>query len=88
MTVLYDLSYAERRKKIKDAIHAQRKRWRWMHAEDQFFCCALCHLPLGGDMTLDHIVPLCKGGADSFENTQTTHLKCNEAKGDKHDPVL
>ncbi|WP_377326255.1 HNH endonuclease [Pimelobacter simplex] len=32
--------------------------------------------------SLDHIVPLSKGGAHSFENCQTAHLRCNLLKRD------
>jgi hypothetical protein len=32
---------------------------------------------------LDHIVPLSKGGAHSYENTQCLCRKCNGAKGNK-----
>lgn len=37
-----------------------------------------------GDVTLDHIVPLSKGGEDSYDNTQATHYRCNKKKGNKH----
>lgn len=33
------------------------------------------------DVTLDHIIPLTKGGDDSFENTQAAHGVCNWMKG-------
>ena len=32
--------------------------------------------------TIDHIIPLAKGGADSLENLAPAHRKCNRAKGD------
>ena len=30
--------------------------------------------------TLDHIVPLSKGGADRLDNWQLTHAHCNKIK--------
>lgn len=46
--------------------------------------CGLC----GGhvepeDASLDHVVPLSKGGEHSYANTQCTHWKCNNTKGAK-----
>jgi hypothetical protein len=36
---------------------------------------------MGDDVTLDHIMPVTKGGEDSFENTQAAHEVCNWMKG-------
>lgn len=57
--------------------------------------CAIC----GGDIdydttdhldpysfTVDHIIPLAKGGADTLDNKQPAHRKCNRDKSDK-DPA-
>ncbi len=46
--------------------------------------CGICGLfvPLD-EMTLDHIIPLIKGGEHSIKNVQIAHLICNSAKGDK-----
>ena len=35
------------------------------------------------DMHVDHIVPLAKGGADTFDNMQLLHKACNLSKGAK-----
>ncbi len=53
--------------------------------------CALCGEPI--DMTLknpdrfsfsiDHIIPLNKGGSNLFDNVQAAHLRCNCIKQDK-----
>ena len=32
--------------------------------------------------SIDHIIPISKGGADSYENTQAVHYECNERKAD------
>ena len=36
--------------------------------------------------TLDHIVPLAKGGEHSYANIQAAHLSCNSSKRDTHEP--
>lgn len=56
--------------------------------------CKLCMRPL--DMgarfphplspTLDHIIPLNKGGHHLYVNLQAAHFRCNTAKGDRIDP--
>lgn len=35
------------------------------------------------EFTIDHIVPLSKGGSHVFENMQPAHLSCNSRKGAK-----
>ena len=32
--------------------------------------------------SLDHILPLSKGGTSKIANLQLTHMKCNNVKGD------
>jgi 5-methylcytosine-specific restriction endonuclease McrA len=32
--------------------------------------------------TIDHIVPVSRGGSDDPSNLQTAHMVCNSAKGD------
>lgn len=45
--------------------------------------CALCGKPIEKmkDATIDHIVPLSKGGVHGVKNMQLAHLKCNQKKG-------
>lgn len=54
--------------------------------------CAICGLkmfkpfvngPPSLKATLDHIIPLSKGGLDHWENVQAVHHKCNQEKGNK-----
>lgn len=35
--------------------------------------------------TVDHIVPLAKGGADTLDNSAPAHRACNRAKSDTYD---
>lgn len=53
--------------------------------------CGICHeavdpelgYPHPGSVSLDHIVPMSKGGPHTYENTQCSHLRCNLIKRDK-----
>lgn len=45
--------------------------------------CFWCGKPLGDDVTLEHIVPLSKGGLDCESNWTLAHHKCNQEHGDK-----
>ena len=43
--------------------------------------CAICEEPLKfREMTIDHIVPLFRGGEHSYANTQPAHGLCNHIK--------
>jgi len=52
--------------------------------------CALCGDPIDYkahhldplSFTVDHTIPLNKGGSDDLDNKQPTHRKCNRAKSD------
>lgn len=45
--------------------------------------CAICGKPVKfKKMTVDHIVPLSKGGTNDRSNLQLAHLSCNRAKAD------
>jgi 5-methylcytosine-specific restriction endonuclease McrA len=43
-------------------------------------CCALCKGELGGQVHIDHIVPIALGGPHSQANLQVTHPYCNKRK--------
>jgi 5-methylcytosine-specific restriction endonuclease McrA len=44
--------------------------------------CGICKKPVNlEDMTIDHIIPLVKGGEHSYKNVQIAHLSCNSSKG-------
>jgi 5-methylcytosine-specific restriction endonuclease McrA len=47
-------------------------------------CCGICQQFVSLDeVTIDHHVPLSKGGRHSYFNTRPAHLGCNVAKGDR-----
>ena len=46
--------------------------------------CGICgDLVTRNDWTVDHIIPLSRGGEHSYANTQIAHLLCNIRKGTK-----
>ena len=46
--------------------------------------CYLCVKPiLFGDDSLEHVIPLSRGGNNAFENLQVAHLRCNQLKHNK-----
>ncbi|KAL6750970.1 hypothetical protein V8C86DRAFT_2794858 [Haematococcus lacustris] len=45
------------------------------------FCCQYCGS--NRELTLDHIVPVCKGGKNSWVNLVTACMSCNQRKGSK-----
>lgn len=34
-------------------------------------------------VTLDHVIPLCRGGTHTYDNVKAAHWLCNMQKGDK-----
>lgn len=45
--------------------------------------CALCGKPITNmkDCTIDHIIPISKGGLTTIENCQLAHFQCNQNRG-------
>lgn len=50
--------------------------------------CGICGKEVGRDeISIDHIVPLSKGGPHLMDNLQIAHLNCNKARGN-HGPTI
>lgn len=57
------------------------------------YTCIYCGVKLGGqlrgkvlskrDFTIDHIIPRCKGGRDTWSNTACACSRCNHRKGNR-----
>ncbi len=46
--------------------------------------CQYCNVQFGaGELTLDHVVPRSRGGANTWENLVACCLSCNNRKGDR-----
>lgn len=43
--------------------------------------CGICGKVISGNFTIDHIIPLSRGGKHCYENVQIAHGKCNNQKG-------
>lgn len=56
-----------------------------MHLLRQNCKCGICKKDITNlkDATIDHIIPLSKGGHDGLSNLQLAHEKCNLNKNDK-----
>lgn len=52
--------------------------------------CGICFRPMPSDvdrLSIDHVVPISRGGADGLGNLVAAHKGCNRAKG-SHPPTL
>lgn len=66
-----------------------RQRLRQLVTDSYGWTCTLCHRPIDPHATalrdrlsIDHVVPVSRGGSDSLENLRPTHHGCNSAKRD------
>jgi 5-methylcytosine-specific restriction endonuclease McrA len=49
------------------------------------YTCGLCKGPVEPqDLSIDHIIPITRGGGDDPDNLQVTHLICNVRKGNRN----
>jgi 5-methylcytosine-specific restriction endonuclease McrA len=54
-----------------------------LFARDRYLClyCGQSHVP--SQLTMDHVMPKSRGGADTWVNAATACRKCNHAKGNR-----
>lgn len=61
------------------------KRWQRNHLINKYSgICYICEKPFKSkkDITIDHYLPISKGGFDELENYRIAHFPCNQMKGD------
>ena len=64
--------------KKRKAYSSDVRRILYIHANGK---CAICGKPLQlQDVSLDHCIPLSRGGVDDIENLEITHKSCNSIK--------
>jgi 5-methylcytosine-specific restriction endonuclease McrA len=67
--------------KIPRDAHSRKITRRAIFARDRWTC-QYCGRERG-KLTIDHVVPRCKGGASSWDNIVTSCAPCNRRKGDR-----
>ena len=65
----------ERRAKTRISI-----RKRFLVFQRDGYKCRICG-HAGGELEVDHVIPVCRGGKNTMENLQTLCRKCNRGKG-------
>lgn len=79
---VYSINGAARRTKIKKDLREQ-----IYEASDKK--CAICGKPLElSEITIDHIVPLSRGGSNEIDNYRILCYSCNQFKGDRLDEEM
>jgi len=76
--------YKKRRKaRIRGAARVERFKAEEIYERDHWMC-GICHKPiLSGDESLDHVVPVSKGGEHTRSNVRAAHFVCNRNRGNR-----
>ena len=72
---------ADQRRRYRANKHKKRR------GEAQGWRCRYCDADVSGPRmaSVDHTIPLARGGSDEYENTQIVCRACNSSKGDRTD---
>lgn len=80
----------QKRRALKRLLPAENVISRVVFERDGWIC-GICSDPVSEGIawpdplspSLDHVVPLARGGHHTYQNTQLAHLRCNMSKGDR-----
>jgi hypothetical protein len=68
-------------------LHHERIRRHDIFARDNFICHICKKKVRKGDLSIDHLIPVSKGGRHISENLATAHLRCNIGRGAGRKPA-
>ncbi|BCJ41662.1 hypothetical protein GCM10010168_53400 [Actinoplanes ianthinogenes] len=82
-------AYAEARRALQRGASEAEPVVRAVVFERDAWTCGLCDEPINPDLrfpdrwsaSIDHVVPLARGGSHTLDNLQAAHLTCNTSKG-------
>lgn len=75
------LKVYKRRARLKQVIHEDYKDWLKELLSHKYFICHWCGKKFSIDkLTLDHVIPISKGGSDTKENLVPACKHCNSTK--------
>lgn len=84
---LIQRNHQARRRALATNSAAERIDYLTVYRRDDGLC-AICGAPASVDEgSIDHIVPLSKGGEHTYANVQLAHKSCNFAKGNRALPA-
>lgn len=86
----YNSKYAQARRATLRSVPADLVDSAAVYARDGWVC-GICELavdptekfPSPGAATLDHVIPISRGGAHTLDNLQCAHFYCNTVKGNR-----
>lgn len=59
---------------------------KYVFTRNKYQCQSCGQTKLEAELTIDHIIPLARGGTNDISNLQTLCRTCNQKKTDKLDP--
>lgn len=79
--ILARFKSSKRRSKLREVIHEDYKDWLKKILSYKFYICHWCGEKFSIDkLTLDHLIPISKGGPDTKDNLVPCCMECNRKK--------
>ena len=75
----YDLNEADIKRERRKARELRASQW-WKRRLAKGICHYCCRATPAGDLTMDHVVPIGRGGKSTKGNVATACKECNNAK--------